>query len=231
MSLKNLKKELNAGGSKEKSKIYANFFKTGKGQYGEGDKFIGTTVPAQRKIAQKYIDLPLNDVKDLLYNKYHEYRLTGLFILVYKYQRNQDKKIIDFYLKHRARGNNWDLIDCVADKLLGIYLLDKDRSILYKFAKSKSLWDKRISIITTFQFIKNNQFKDTLKISEILLNDKHDLIHKAVGWMLREVGKRDQRILETFLKKYYKKMSRTTLRYAIERFPENKRKAYLAGKV
>ena len=225
--LNQLKKDLNELKNKEKAKVYARFFKTGKGEYGEGDIFLGLTVPKQRELAKKYIDLPLTDVKKLLYNKYHEFRLTGLFILVYKYEKEPSKKIIDFYIKHRHRGNNWDLIDCVCDKLLGKYLFDKDKSILYKLAKSNSLWDRRISIIATFEFIKNNKFEDTLKIAEILLNDEHDLIHKAVGCMLREVGKRNLKTEEEFLKKHYKKMPRTMLRYAIERFEEGKRKGYL----
>tara|TARA_Y100000310_G_scaffold344848_1_gene459979 strand:- start:2028 stop:2717 length:690 start_codon:yes stop_codon:yes gene_type:complete len=227
MNLKQLERELSEKATPEKAKIMQGFFKTGKGEYGEGDLFLGLTVPQQRELAKKYIDLPLEDVKKLLENKYHEFRLTGLFILVYKYEKNPDKKIIDFYLENKAYGNNWDLIDCVADKLLGKYLLDKDRGILYKLAKSDSLWDRRISIITTFAFIKNNEFDDTIKIAEILLGDKHDLIHKGVGWMLREIGKRDQNVLEKFLQKYYKTMPRTMLRYSIERFDEDKRRFYL----
>ncbi|MAE43100.1 DNA alkylation repair protein [Candidatus Woesearchaeota archaeon] len=214
----------------QKAKIYRRFFKTGKGEYGEGDVFIGLTVPQQRELAKKYVNLSFPDVKKLLSNKIHEYRLTGFFILVYKYEKGnqkEKKKIVDYYLSNVQHANNWDLIDCVADKILGNYLLDKDKKILYKFANSDSLWERRIAIISTFEFIKNNEFDDTLRISEILLNDKHDLIHKAVGWMLREVGKRNQSVEEKFLKKHYKKMPRTMLRYAIERFDENKRKKYL----
>jgi len=156
--------------------------------------------------------------------------LTGFFILCYKYQKANGKErdeIIDFYLKHKHRGNNWDLIDCVADKLLGKHILEKDKSILYELAESESVWDRRIAIISTFEFIRNKRFEDTIRISEILLNDKHDLIQKAVGWMLREMGKRDEKELIKFLDKHHKKMPRTMLRYAIERLDEDRRKHYL----
>jgi len=234
MSLAKLKKEIREKSSKEKSKIYAKFFKTGKGEYGEGDIFLGLTVPEQRILARKYTNLVLDDVKKLLESKYHEHRLMGLFILVYKYERSNEKEkagIKDFYLENKHRGNNWDLVDCIADKILGKHLIDKDKKVLYELAKSESIWDRRIAIISTFEFIKNGKFEDTLKISKILLKDEHDLIHKAVGWMLREIGKRDLETLEKFLKRHYKKMPRTMLRYAIEKFPEIKRKKYLAGKI
>ncbi|MEK6856405.1 MAG: DNA alkylation repair protein [Nanoarchaeota archaeon] len=222
--------ELQSKANSEKSKIYQKFFKTGKGDYGEGDVFIGLTVPEQRSLAKKYVDLQLSEVKILLSNKIHEYRLTAFCILVYKFEKadeEEKKEIIDFYLKNIEWANNWDLIDCIADKLLGRYLLDKDKSVLYSFAKSNNLWKKRIAIISTFEFIKNNNFEDTLKISEILLEDKHDLIHKAVGWMLREVGKRNLKIEEDYLKKHYKNMPRTMLRYAIERLDRDKREFYM----
>ena len=230
MSLAKLKKELKEKSSEEKSKVYARFFKTGKGEYGEDDVFLGLTVPEQRKIAKKYLDLDLEDVKEMLHSKYHEHRLTGLFILVYKYEKADKKekeKIKNFYLENKHRSNNWDLIDCIADKILGKHLIDKNKEILYELAKSENLWDRRIAIISTFEFIKNGKFNPTIKISEILLNDKHDLIHKAVGWMLREVGKRNEKILDDFLKKHCKKMPRTMLRYAIEKFSKEKRKEYL----
>ena len=234
MSLAKLKKEILEKSSKEKSKIYAKFFKTGKGEYGEGDIFLGLTVPEQRILARKYTNLVLDDVKKLLESKYHEHRLMGLFILVYKYEKSNEKEkagIKDFYLENKHKGNNWDLVDCIADKILGKHLIDKDKKVLYELAKSESIWDRRIAIISTFEFIKNGKFEDTLKISKILLKDEHDLIHKAVGWMLREIGKRDLETLEKFLKRHYKKMPRTMLRYAIEKFPEIKRKKYLAGKI
>ncbi|MBS3155698.1 DNA alkylation repair protein [Candidatus Woesearchaeota archaeon] len=232
--LKKIKEDLEKAANPEKVNIYQRFFKTGKGEYGEGDIFIGLTVPKQREIAKKYVSLDLNDVKDLLSNKVHEYRLTGFLILVYKFEKADEKEkknIVEFYLKNIKSANNWDLIDCVADKILGNYLIDKDKEILYELAKTDNLWKKRIAIISTFGFIKNNQFEDTLKISEILLKEKHDLIHKAVGWMLREVGKRDIKTEEVFLKKYYKTMPRTMLRYAIEKFDSKKKAFYMNRKI
>ena len=232
MTLEKLKKDIQAYASPEKAKILQRFFKTGPGQYGEGDVFLGLKVPEVRSIAKKYSQLSFNDLQELLDSEIHEHRLVALLILIIKYNKTEDKKeIIDFYLKNTQAVNNWDLVDLSADKLLGAYLFEKDKSLLYKLAKSDDLWEKRIAIISTFYFIKNNDFEDSLKISEILLNDKHDLIHKAVGWMLREVGKKDQEIEEKFLKKYYKTMPRTMLRYAIERFEEKKRKAYLRSEV
>ena len=228
--LNKLKKDLNKLKNKEKAKILAGFFKTGKGEYGEGDIFLGIIVPEQLKIAKKYFDLNLNGLNKLIFSKIHEYRLVSLLILINKYNKvdnKEKKKIFSFYLKNIKYINNWDLVDLSAPNIIGDYLLDKDRKILYKLAKSKNLWEKRISIISTYRFIKENNFNDTLKISEILLNDEHDLIHKAVGWMLREVGKKDQAIEEKFLRKYHKVMPRTMLRYAIEKFDENKRKFYL----
>jgi len=232
--LKKIKEDLEKAANPEKVEIYQRFFKTGKGEYGEGDIFIGLTVPKQREIAKKYIGLDLEDVKKLLSDKVHEYRLTGFLILVYKFEKADEKEknnIVEFYLKNIKSANNWDLIDCVADKILGNYLIDKDKKILYDLAKTDNLWKKRIAIISTFEFIKNNQFEDTLKISEILLKDKHDLIHKAVGWMLREVGKRDMKTEEVFLKKYYKTMPRTMLRYAIEKFDSKKKAFYMNRKI
>ncbi len=230
---RDIQADLNRQADTKKAKVYQRFFKIGKGQYGEGDKFIGLTVPQLRTVAKKYSSLPLSLVKKLLQSEIHEYRLTALLILVDQYQESDDKnqkKIVDFYLAHTRYINNWDLVDLSADKILGGYLKRKNKSILYKLARSKNLWERRIATIATFYFIKNNQFEETLKISEILLSDKQDLIHKAVGWMLREVGKRDQKVLESFLQEHYKSMPRTMLRYAIERFDEKKRKFYLSSK-
>jgi 3-methyladenine DNA glycosylase AlkD len=231
MSLKQIQKDLQRLKNKEKAKILQGFFKTGKGQYGEGDIFLGIIVPLQRKTASNYKDLTLQDIQKLLKSKIHEYRLTALFILIHQYNKADEKKkkkIFNLYLENTNNINNWDLIDLSAPNIVGNYLLDKDRNILYKLANSNSLWEKRISILSTFEFIKNNEYKDTLKISRILLNDNHDLIHKSVGWMLREVGKRvSQQKEEEFLKKHYKNMPRTMLRYAIERFEETKRQSYL----
>ncbi len=228
--LNQLKKDLKKLANPEKAKILQRFFKTGKGEYGEGDVFLGITVPEQRKIAKKYSELPLKETQKLLSGKIHEHRLTALLILVIKYKKSDDtdkKRISHFYIKNFKHINNWDLVDLSSEKILGDYLLEKDKSLLYKLAKSKNLWERRIAVITTFAFIRNNRFNDTLKISGLLLNDRHDLIHKAVGWMLREIGKRDQEVEEKFLQKHYRKMPRTMLRYAIEKFDEKKRQFYL----
>lgn len=219
-----LKKELEKEADPKKAKSYAMFFKTGKGEYGEGDKFLGITVPIQRKTARKYKDLPLKDAVKLLTSSFHEYRLTALFILIYHFEKADGvvrKEIADIYLKNTKYINNWDLVDSSAPQILGAYLLDKDRSVLYKLAKSKDLWEKRIAMLSTYAFIKNKDFKDALKISSILLKDRHDLIHKAVGWMLREVGNRDQKAEIVFLEKHHEKMPKVMLRYAIEKFPKN----------
>jgi len=230
--LKNLKKELKKNSNKNKAKILQKFFKTGQGEYGEGDIFLGLTVPQSRKIAKKYSNLDISAINSLLDSKIHEERLIALLILVENYQSSNDEqkyKIINFYLQNAKNINNWDLVDLTADKILGNYLINKPKDILYSLANSENLWEKRISIISTFHFIKNNFFEDAFKISKILINDKHDLIHKAVGWMLREVGKRNKKELQKFLNENYKIMPRTTLRYAIEKFPEKQRQAYLKG--
>ncbi len=230
--LKNMKKDLQKLADSKKGKELSRFFKTGKGEYGEGDIFLGIAVPEQRKIAKKYYELQLNKIQEFLSSKIHEHRLTSLFILISKFEKGNNKlkkEIFDFYLKNTRNINNWDLVDLSAPKILGAYMLNhpKEKKILYKFAKSKNLWEKRIAIMSTFAFIKNNEFDDAIKIAEILLNDKHDLIHKAVGWMLREIGKRDQKTEEKFLKKHYKEIPRTMLRYAIEKFQKNKKEFYM----
>jgi len=224
MKYNNVKKELESLENKEKAKVLQGFFKTGRGEYGEGDVFLGITVPEQRKVSRKYKDLELKDVEKLLNSKEHEARLVGLLILTYK---DLDKNVFNFYLKNLKNVNNWDLVDLSSHKIIGEYLSDKDRKILYKLAKSKNMWERRIAIVSCFAFLRNNDLKDALNISEILINDKHDLIHKAVGWVLREIGKKDLKVEEEFLKKYYKTMPRTMLRYAIEKFDEKKRKFYL----
>jgi 3-methyladenine DNA glycosylase AlkD len=231
--LENLKKDLGKLADLKKVKILRNFFKTGIGEYGEGDIFIGVTVPKSRIVARKYKNLSLKDVKKLLHSKIHEERLVSILLLVEKYKQASDSErneIVKYYLENAKYVNNWDLVDLSAPKILGIFLLEKkDRSVLYKLCNSDNLWEKRISIISTYEFIRKGQFEDTLKISEILLKDKHDLIQKAVGWMLRELGKRDMKLEETFLVRHHKEIPRTTLRYAIEKFPEAKRKMYLSG--
>src|SRR3989344_348559 len=217
--------------NKQQSLILQRFFKTGKGEYGHGDIFLGIKVPETRKLADRYWqELTIDEVHELLNSKIHEKRLLALLILINKYNSSDEttkEKFFNFYLSNKANINNWDLIDLSAPHIVGDFLLNKDRKILYQLAKSKDLWERRISILSTYKFIKNNQFDDTLKISETLLKDKHDLIHKAAGWMLREVGKKSIEAEEEFLKKPHKKMPRTMLRYAIEKFPEEKRKAYL----
>ncbi|MBD3204499.1 DNA alkylation repair protein [Candidatus Woesearchaeota archaeon] len=228
--LTKLIKELNTLKDSKKAEHAQRFFKTGKGEYGQGDIFIGIRVPVLRKTAGRYKTLLLKDVKKLLESKIHEHRFVALVILIKKFSKQQEK-IYDFYMDNLKHINNWDLVDISAPKIAGKYLLDKDKSVLYDLARSENLWKKRIAIISTFEFIKNDRFRTALEISEILSNDSHDLIHKAVGWMLREIGKRNLDAEEEFLKKHYKKMPRTMLRYAIEKFGENKRKAYLKGTI
>jgi len=229
-----IKQELKKRANPKKAKLLSGFFKIGKGHYGEGDVFLGVMVPQSREVARQFLNLELKEVERSLFSKFHEERLVALLILVEKYKRgNKDVKeeIFNFYLKNTKWINNWDLVDLTAHKIVGEWLIDKPRDILYKLAKSDDLWKKRISIISCFAFIKDDDFEDALKISEILLNDKHDLIHKAVGWVLREIGKKDLKVEEDFLKKNYKKMPRTMLRYAIEKFEEGKRKRYLNGEI
>ncbi len=236
-TLQQLKEDLRRLKNPKQAEILSRFFKTGKGQYGEGDIFLGIKVPEQRRIAKKYQDISIKELHKMLLSKIHEERLISLFILITKYNKTDmtgKKEIAGFYLKNTRQINNWDLVDLSAGNILGNYLLDKvgstrlrDRAILYKLAKSNNLWERRIAIMTTFAFIRNNEFEDALNIAELLLKDRHDLIHKAAGWMLREVGKRDLKTEEEFLKKHCKHMPRTMLRYAIERFDEEKRKSYL----
>ena len=228
--LNKIKKDLAQLGDPERAKNSRWFFKTGKGQYGEGEIFIGIPVPEQRKVAKKYADLLLADLQELLRSKIHEHRFTALLILISKYRKAEElgkKEIFDFYLKNTENVSNWDLVDLSAPKIVGDYLLNRERSLLYKLAKSDSLWERRISILSTFTFIDNNDFEDALNISELLLHDEHDLIHKAVGWALREIGKKDQNVEEQFLAKHYFHMPRIMLRYAIEKFDEKRRKKYL----
>jgi 3-methyladenine DNA glycosylase AlkD len=232
--LTELRKKIKLLANDEVSNTMQWFFKTGKGDYGEGDVFAGLKVPTQRKLAHEFNNLDLSGIKILLDSKVHEERLISLLILIDKYEKCDDAEkdqIFSFYLKNRRGINNWDLVDLSAPKIVGKHLLNKDRSLLYKFATSMNLWERRIAILSTYEFIRNNDFKTTLEIAGILINDGHDLIHKAVGWMLREVGKRDLFTEEIFLKRHYKKMPRTMLRYAIEKFPESKRKKYLQGKI
>jgi 3-methyladenine DNA glycosylase AlkD len=215
----------------EKARALQRFFKTGKGEYAEGDIFLGLMVPVQRKIANQFRDISLNDVTQLLHSPVHEHRLIALFIMIDQFRRGDDatkKTIYDIYIANTNHINNWDLIDLSSPTIVGEYLREKDITTLYRFAQSGDLWKKRISILTLFTDIKYHRFERALSIAEILVHDKHDLIHKAVGWMLREIGKRGgQKEEEEFLKKHLATMPRTMLRYAIERFPEDKRQWYL----
>jgi len=229
--LSNLSKELKQKSDPVRAKNLMWFFKTGKGEYGEGDKFLGITVPEARKIAIKYSDLRLSEIQKLLKNKYHEARLVAILILVHK-SKLADKKTqsitYKFYLKNTKYINNWDLVDLSTGYVVGNYLFDKDKKILLKLAKSKNLWERRIAIVSTLAFIVKGEDQWTFKIVKMLLNDQEDLIHKACGWMLREVGKRvSEAKLRAFLDVYGPKMPRTMLRYAIERLPEKIRLYYL----
>ncbi|MEA5485808.1 MULTISPECIES: DNA alkylation repair protein [Pseudanabaena] len=226
-----LKSELDALASPTKAIILSRFFKTGKGEYGEGDRFLGVTVPEQRQLAKKFISLGFDAIEKLLQTDIHEYRLTALLILTYQYPKADTFKreeIYAFYLKHTKWINNWDLVDVTCRQILGRHLLHQDRNILQELARSPNFWEQRIAIVSTLEFIKHQQFTDTLAIATVLLDHPHDLIHKAVGWMLREVGKQDRQILIEFLDVYCQQMPRTMLRYAIEHFDEPNRKAYLS---
>jgi 3-methyladenine DNA glycosylase AlkD len=233
--LKELRSELKLASSPDKAISSARFFKTNPGEYGEGDEFIGVTVPEQHKIAKRYKDLSLVDLDVLITSKVHEERLTAIFILVLQYSSGDNAKkeaIYNFYLLHLEDINNWDLVDSSAEYIVGGWLMNKDKTMLTRLAKSKTIWERRIAMLSTFHFIKNGDPSDALNIAELLIHDNHDLIQKAVGWMLREIGKRcSQEIEEKFLAKRYKTMPRTTLRYAIERFPEKLRRQYLEGSI
>ena len=211
----------------------ARFFKTGPGQYGEGDRFLGLQVPQLRTVAREFRSLSLADVRSMLASPWHEERLLALVILVDQFERGdeaQRKAIYAFYMASTDRINNWDLVDASAPQIVGGYLAGRSRAPLYRLAKSKSIWERRIAIIATQHFIRLGEFDDTLAIADLLLTDRHDLIHKAAGWMLREVGKRDRARLEIFLWKKVTRMQRTMLRYAIERFPAALRRRYLSRK-
>lgn len=282
-----LKRDLRKIADSKRAKVSQRYFKTGKGEYGEGDKFLGITVPQSRKIAIKFKDLSFSEITKLLHSEIHEERLIALLILVFKFDQTNklenvemNEKIFNFYLQNTKYINNWDLVDLSADKIMGGYLFSLSSShslndssepggntrparkrvsrytvgsssdlgsketvkssfreeshpnfILAKLAKSKNLWERRIAALATFQFIKYGRFNESLMLAKILLHDKHDLMRKAVGWMLREIGKKDMNVEVEFLNKYYKKMPRTMLRYAIERFPKILRTAYLQGKI
>ncbi|MDR2775339.1 MAG: DNA alkylation repair protein [Tannerella sp.] len=225
--------ELQSIGTPEKAAHLQRFFKTGPGQYGEGDVFIGVIVPYTRSIAKANLHIPFPEIYKLLTNKYHEARLCALVILAERFKKvSEDKRreIYDFYMKNTPRINNWDLVDLSCPTVVGGYLTDKNRDILYELADSNCLWEQRISIVSTLAFIRKGDFIDTIELSKKLLTHPHDLMHKAVGWMLRETGKRDRNILTGFLEKYAVKMPRTALRYAIEHYPEPERQYFLKKK-
>ena len=233
MSLEQLQAELRAQANPDKVDVYKRFFKTGPGEYGEGDLFLGVNVPAQRRLAGKYRDLNWLDTIRLLKSPYHEERLTALLIMIHQFERGDvltRGRVYRFYLNNTRYINNWDLVDTSAHKICGPYLMNNDRTFLDNLARSRDLWKRRISIITTYYFIKHDQFDDTLRIAKILLHDKHDLIHKATGWMLREVGNRNQSVEEEFLDTHAAEMPRTMLRYAVEKFPPGLRKKYMTMK-
>lgn len=234
-TIESVKKDLQKFADPVKAKFVSGYFKTRKGEYGAGDIFLGIKVPDQRKVAIKYaLKTSLSELQKLISSKIHEHRFTALEMLVYKFTKGDTKQqnhIYTFYLKNRKYVNNWDLVDTSAPYIVGGHLLTRSKEILYKLARSKNIWERRIAIVTTQHFIRNNQYKETLKIAEILLHDTHDLIHKATGWMLREVGNRDMATEERFLKKHYTKMPRTMLRYAIEKFPPAKKNFYMKKNV
>jgi 3-methyladenine DNA glycosylase AlkD len=228
---KGIERALRAGADPLVATHHLRFFKCGPGQYGEGDAFLGVTVPPLRALSKKYKSVEVAEAVALLRSKWHEVRLLALMILVHRYEHGDEPEreaIYRAYLANTNRINNWDLVDCSAHKIVGAHLRDRDISPLLVLAKSESLWERRIAIIATLDFIRRNQFVDTFLISEMLLGDRHDLIHKGTGWMLREVGKRDQPALEWFLSKHSRVMPRTMLRYAIERFPPELRAKYMA---
>lgn len=226
MTAENIRKELETYATPEKKEFLPYFFKTGKGQYGEGDIFLGVVVPDTRKVAKRYKEIEFTEVAKLIESEIHECRLCALLILVERFKKAKEddrKAIYDFYLSKTKYINNWDLVDLSARDIIGEYLIDKERDILYQLADSTLLWDQRIAILATYAFIRRNDFKDIVALSEKLLTHKHDLMHKATGWMLREAGKRDKATLITFLDRFYKDMPRTMLRYSIEKLsPEEK---------
>lgn len=272
MTVLQLRQELRKLANKDKAVILSRFFKTGKGEYGEGDKFLGVVVPEQRRLVKEFVDevvqnqavrsrtssepevrLRTVEIQNILQSPFHEERLTGLLILVELYKRakkikdeKSQKNIFNFYLKNIPYINNWDLVDLSAPNIVGDYIFNnflaqseaegsknKNKTFLFQLAKSKNIWARRVAILATFTFIRNNRFEEILELSQFLLikqKEKHDLMHKAIGWMLREVGKRDKKVLEKFLNKFSNKIPRTTLRYAIEKFSEVERKKYLAKK-
>jgi len=234
MDLAQLQKKLRQLEDPQTAFFLQSFFKTGPGEYGDGDLFRGIRVPLLRKLAKEYQHLTLAETKMLLRAAYHEDRLLALLILTGAYLRGDDrlrKRIFNLYINNTHFINNWDLVDSSAPQIVGGHLWDRDREVLYRLARSRHMWERRISIMATFHFLKRDEYGDTLKIAAILLFDGEDLIHKAVGWMLREVGNRNPEVEEKFLRKHYEQMPRVMLRYAIEKFPEPRRQQYLKGEI
>jgi len=234
LKARDVQKRLKKQGNPEHAAISQRFFKTGPGEYGQGDMFIGIRVPVLRKLIKEFKDLPASEVAILLRSPIHEERLLAILLFVRIFKKGDDdvkKDIYNLYLKSTKFINNWDLVDASAEHIVGAYLSDKNKAPLYRLAQSQALWERRISIMATFHFLKHHEFSETIKICNMLLSDRHDLIHKATGWMLREIGKRDLKIEEKYLTAHYKKMPRTMLRYAIEKFPEEKRQRYLKGSI
>ena len=234
MSVDDIMRRLEELADKKKAQVLQRFFKTGPGEYGEGDLFLGIKVPELRKLSKEYEGITLKEAKQLLRSSIHEQRLLALLLLIRKFSKGDvgaRERIYELYIRNTQYINNWDLVDVSAEHVVGAYLMERNKEQLYRLAKSASLWERRISILSTFHYVKHNEFSETLKISKMLLSDEEDLIHKAVGWMLREVGKRHLPTEEKFLRAHYKIMPRTMLRYAIERFPEPKRQRYLKGKI
>ncbi len=231
---KQIQMEIRALADPEQAKNLQRFFKTGPGEYGEGDRFLGLRVPQIRALVKQLGIVPITTIKSLIKSPWHEERMLALLLMVHRYNKSDDEArevLYHLYLDSTAYINNWDLIDVTARHIVGAWLYNRSRKPLFILAESNSLWERRISILSAFHFIAKNDFGDALKLAKILLNDDHDLMHKAVGWMLREIGKRDRKREEEFLLKHYRKMPRTMLRYAIEHFPEKRRKVYLHGKI
>lgn len=234
MSLEKIREELEAAGDPAGAAILQKFFKTGPGEYGEGDVFRGVRIPVLRKLSAKYHDLSLSHAEQVLHSAFHEDRMLAVLLLVRRYEKGDEAtkaRIYRLYLKNRKFVNNWDLIDVSAPHVVGAFLWDRERGMIHRLAQSGNLWDRRIAIMSTFYFIRRGESGETLTVARTLLLDTEDLIHKAVGWMLREVGNRNLRAEEEFLREYYRQMPRTMLRYAIEKFPEARRKQYLKGEV
>ena len=227
-----IRETLKSMASQERARQCERFFKTAKGEYGHGDVFLGIRVPELRKLAKKHASASLAAIMDLLRSSIHEHRQLALFILCERFRRatqDDQKRIVTFYLNNTQWVNNWDLVDASAHLILGAYLLERDKAVLYRLAASANLWERRIAIVSTWHFIRNDHLEDTFRLAALLLADDHDLIHKSVGWMLREAGKRDEIRLVAFLEEHYRQMPRTMLRYAIELFPEKRRQTFLKG--